>query len=414
MRTVIVADRMVDTRAGKLVANPAVIVEADRILGVVGEGEAPTDAHRVDLPGHTLLPGLIDCHTHLVGMVDNGQGYGQLVNRSEAEEVLDGVHHARELLHAGFTTVRDVGTFRALADVALRHAIEVGLVEGPRMLCAGAYLTCPGGAGDITGLDTEADRAVPLGLRYGVIRGADDARARARQILGRGADLLKVIATGAPQTLGTNPAVTELSEAEIGAVVEVATEAGVHVACHAHGTEAVKSAVRAGVRSIEHGSLLDDEAISMMKAAGTFLVADLFNARWISEEGPVRGYAGEVLEKNEMVAAAQRESFARCVEAGVRIAFGSDCGMFPHRLAARQFADYVQNGLTPMEAILSATAWAADLLGWEDQVGAIAQGYQADLVAVAGDPTADITLLERIDFVMKAGEIVVDPVRPES
>ncbi|HKX76064.1 MAG TPA: amidohydrolase family protein, partial [Acidimicrobiia bacterium] len=258
-------------------------------------------------------------------------------------------------------------------------------------------------------LDADADQAVPLSLRYGVIRGVDDARTRARQILARGADLLKVIATGAPQTLGTNPSTTELSEAQIGATVEVASEAGVDVACHAHGAEAVKSAVRAGVRSIEHGSLLDDEAISMMKENGTFLVADLFNARWISEEGPARGYASEVLAKNEMVAAAQRASFAKCVEAGVRIAFGSDCGMFPHRLAARQFADYVASGLTPMEAILSATAWAAELLGWQDKVGAIAVGCKADLVAVAGDPTEEISRLEQIDFVMKDGVIVVGP-----
>ncbi|HUO45958.1 MAG TPA: amidohydrolase family protein [Acidimicrobiia bacterium] len=406
MTTVLLPDRLVDTRARKVVADCAVIINGDRIESVVPTAQGPTDARLIDLAGHTLLPGLIDCHTHLVGQVDNGQGYAQLVTRSAAEEVLEGVHNASELLNAGFTTVRDVGTFRAFADVALREAIEAGWVVGPRMQCAGAYLTCPGGAGDITDLAVDTDQAVPRELRFGVVTGHEEARARARQILGRGADLLKVIATGAPQTIGTNPAVSELTDGEIRAVVDVAAEAGVDVACHAHGTAAVKGAVRAGVRSIEHGSLLDEEAISLMKETGTFLVADLYNAEWIAEEGPALGYALEVLQKNEMVAEAQRRSFAQCVAGGVRIAFGSDCGMFPHAYTARQFARYVENGLTPFEAILSATVWAAELMGWEDRVGSIEQGHFADVVAVPGDPTEDIQVLEEVAFVMKGGRVI--------
>ncbi|HEU4750861.1 MAG TPA: amidohydrolase family protein, partial [Acidimicrobiia bacterium] len=383
----------------------AVVVEADRIRAVIPQSEVPGDAPVINLPNHTLLPGLIDCHTHLVGQIDNGLGYAQLVTRSAAQEVLEGVRHAAEILNAGFTTVRDVGTFRAFADVALREAIDAGGVKGPRMQCAGAYLTCPGGAGDITGMAIDTDHIVPRELRFGAVTGTDQTRAVVRQILGRGADLIKVIATGAPQTLGTNPAASELTEDEIRTAVEIAHENGVHVAVHAHGAEAVKRAVRAGARSIEHGSLLDDEAIELMKEAGTYLVADLYNAEWIASSGPGLGYAAEVVEKNERVADAQRESFAKCVAAGVRIAFGSDCGMFPHRLSGRQFARYVGSGLTPMQAILSATLWAAELMGWEDRVGSIEPGFYADLVAVEGDPTDDIAVLENVSHVMKGGRM---------
>ena len=403
MTTFLVSDRVIDTRARQVVAGQAVMVEGDRIQAVIPRSEVPKGATVISLPNQTLLPGLIDCHTHLIGPVDNGHGYAHLVARSAAQDVLEGVRHAAEMLHAGFTTVRDVGAFRAFADVALREAIEAGWVKGPRMQCAGAYVTCPGGAGDITGLAVDTAQIVTRDLRFGVVSGADQTRVAVRQILGRGADLIKVIATGAPQTLGTSPAVPELTEDEIKAAVEVAVEHGVHVAAHAHGAEAIKRAVRAGARSIEHGSLLDDQAIELMKKTGTYLVADLYNADWIATEGPALGYAAEVIEKNALVVEAQRKSFAKCVAAGVKIAFGSDCGMFPHRYAGRQFARYVENGLTPMQAILSATIWAAELIGWEDRVGSIEPGFYADLIAVEGDPTSDVDRLENISFVMKNG-----------
>ena len=406
---VLVPDRLIDTRQRRVVSGKAVMVEDGRIQGVVARSEVPVREIVINLPNHTLLPGLIDCHTHLIGQIDNGQGYAQLVTRSAAQEVLEGVRHAAEMLDCGFTTVRDVGTFRAFADVALREAIDAGWVKGPRMQCAGAYVTSPGGAGDITGLAVDADRIVPGELRFGVVSGVDQTRTTVRQILARGADLVKVITTGAPQSIGTNPVSPELTEAEIRAAVEIANEHGVHVAAHAHGAEAVKRAVRAGARSIEHGSLLDDEAIDLMKEAGTYLVADLYNAGWIVSEGPNLGYASEVIEKNDAVVEAQRHSLARSVAAGVRIAFGSDCGMFPHRYAACQFGVYVKNGLTPMQAILSATLWAAELMGWEDRVGSVEPGFYADLVAVEGDPTEDVTLLEKVSFVMKNGHVEKTP-----
>jgi imidazolonepropionase-like amidohydrolase len=274
------------------------------------------------------------------------------------------------------------------------------------MMCAGAYLTCPGGGGDLTGLAVDSDESVPRELRFGVVSGADQMRSTARQILGRGADVLKVIATGAVQTPGTQPGTPEFTEAEIRAAVEVAEEWGTHVAAHAHGAEGIKRAVRAGARSIEHGSLIDDDAIDLMSEAGTYLVADLYDGEWIAEQGPKMGYLPESLAKNEMTAAAQRRGFEKAVAAGVRIAFGADSGMFPHRYAGRQFAYYVKHGLTPMQAIKSATVWAAELMGWESRVGGIGRGMAADLIAVAGNPTDDIALLEDVAWVMKGGEVV--------
>ena len=329
---------------------------------------------------------------------------------SAAEMVLLGVTNAATTLQSGFTTVRDVGTFRAFTDVALRDAIDKGAIEGPRMQCAGAYVTCPGGGGDITGLALDVDEVVPRELRFGVASGVDQMRATVRQILRYGADFIKVIATGAVLTSGTNPGAPEFTEAELRAAVEETGAAGTFVAAHAHGAEGVKRAVRAGVRSIEHGSLLDDEAVSLMAEAGVYLVADLYDGDWILSEGPRLGYSDEVIRKTKETTDAQRVGFEKAVAAGVPIAFGTDAGVFPHGGNARQFAYYVRYGLTPMQAIQSATHWAAEMMGWEDRVGAIAPGLLADLVAVPGDPTVDVSLLEDIGFVMKDGQLVTPPI----
>lgn len=405
-RLIVVPDRLVDTIKGKVRKRRAVVIEGTRIEAIINVADIPANVQTIDLTGHTLLPGLIDAHCHLVGDVDGGQGYGHLVTRSAAQEVLLGVKNASQMLHAGFTTVRDVGTFRAFADVALRDAIESGWVIGPRMQCAGAYVTCPGGGGDITGLAVDVDLAVPIELRFGVVSGVDQMRATVRRILGRGADFIKLIATGAVLTTGTDPGAPEFSGDEIRAAVEVATDAGTYVAAHAHGAEGIKRSVRAGVRSIEHGSLMDDEAIELMAAAGTYLVADLYDGDWIAERGPDMGYAQQALEKNELTMEAQRQGFQRCIKAGVKVAFGTDSGVFPHRFAGRQFAYYTKHGLTPIQAIQSATRWAAELLGWDDRIGSIASGLYADLIAVIGDPTTNISLLENVDWVMKGGTVV--------
>ncbi|HEX5672109.1 MAG TPA: amidohydrolase family protein [Acidimicrobiia bacterium] len=403
---VVVPDRLVDTVNGDVRSGLGVVVTGSRIVSLIAHDQIPENINRIDLAGHTLAPGLIDVHTHLVGEIDDGQGYAGLVTRSTARETLAGVRNAALTLQAGFTSVRDIGTFRAFCDVALRDAIAEGWLSGPRMMCAGAYVTCPGGGGDITGLAVDVDAAVPRELRFGVTSGVEQMRVTVRQILRFGADFIKVIATGAVLTSGTNPGAPEFTEAELAAAVEEAADAGTFVAAHAHGAEGIKRAVRAGARSIEHGSLMDDEAIAMMAEAGTFLVADLYDGDWISEQGPRLGYSAEVMKKNALTTDAQRTGFEKAVRAGVRIAFGTDAGVFPHGHNARQLTYYVRYGLTPLQAIQSATRWAAELMGWEAQVGAIAPGMKADLIAVPGNPTDDISLFERVDFVMKDGAVI--------
>jgi imidazolonepropionase-like amidohydrolase len=309
---------------------------------------------------------------------------------------------------AGFTTVRDIGTFRAFADVALKQAIEGGWVLGPRMMCAGAYITCPGGGGDVTGLAPDVDAVVPRDLRFGVTSGVDQMRSNVRQILRYGADFIKVIATGAVLTSGTDPGLPEFTEDELRAAVEECTLAGTHVAAHAHGAEGIKRAVRAGVRSIEHGSLMDDEAIDLMAEHGTYLVADMYDGDYMLEQGPSLGYTQEVIDKVILTNDAQREGFTKCVKAGVRIAHGTDSGIAPHGWNAKNLAFYVRYGLTDLQAIQSATRWSAELMGWEDRVGAVEPGLFADLIAVPGDPAGDVTILEDVPFVMLAGEVVKD------
>ena len=368
----------------------------------------PTDIAVRDLPDLTLLPGLIDCHAHLVGDEDNGHGYTELLTRTGAQEAMTGVRNARDTLRAGFTSVRDVGTYRAFVDVALRDAIEAGWTPGPRMMVAGAYVSSSGGGGDISGLAPDAEPLVPPELRVGVADTVDDVRRVVRRILYGGADLVKLIATGAVMSDNGNPGVPELTEDQIRAAVEEATLHDAHVAAHAHGAEGIKRAIRGGVHSIEHGSLMDDEGVAMMVEHGTWLVADIYDGDYIAEIGRRDGWKADVLRKNDETTLAQRQMFEKCVAAGVRIAFGTDSGIYPHGLNARQLAYHVRHGQTALEAIRCATVHAAELMGWSDRVGQVAEGWYADLIAVAGDPTDDVRLLEDVRFVMKGGEVVRD------
>jgi imidazolonepropionase-like amidohydrolase len=405
--TLIRAGRLVDVLAGEVLPDRVVTVRGDRIESVSADaGAVPDGARVIDLTGLTVLPGLIDCHAHLIGELDSGHGYAELVQRSGAQEALSGVRNARDTVRAGFTTVRDVGTFRAFTDVALRDAIDAGDVLGPRMRCAGAYVTCSGGGGDVTGLAPDVAEVVPRDLRFGVADSVDQVRSAVRRILVGGADFIKVIATGAVLTEGTNPGAPEFSEAEIRAAVEEASLHGTHVAAHAHGAEGIKRAVRAGVRSIEHGCLMDDDAIALMAASGTYLCADIWCGDWIAEQGRLHGWSPDVLRKNDLTTEAQRLGFAKCVEAGVKLAFGTDSGVYPHGMNARQFGYQVKYGMTPMQAIQSATSVAAELLGWEDRVGAVEPGRYADLVAVEGNPLDDVELLTDVAVVIKGGELV--------
>ena len=397
------AGRLVDVVAGEVLHDRVVGIRGDRIEVVDSDEGFPVD---IDLSAYTVLPGLIDCHAHLIGEIDAGHGYASLVQRTGAQEALSGVRNARDTLLAGFTTVRDVGTFRAFVDVALRDAIGAGDVLGPRMRSAGAYVTSSSGGGDITGLAPDVDAVVPRELRFGVANSADEVRKVVREILHRGADFIKIIATGAVLTEGTTPSAPEFSEAEIRAAVEESELYGTHVAAHAHGAEGIARAVRAGVRSIEHGSLMDEDAIALMAEHGTYLVADIWMGDWTIEQGRREGWSPSVMRKLEETTDVQREGFAKAVEAGVRIAFGTDSGTYPHGMNARQFAYMVKFGMSPMQAIQAATVVAAELIGWRGEVGVIAPGSFADLIAVEGDPLEDVDLLADVAFVMKGGAVV--------
>jgi imidazolonepropionase-like amidohydrolase len=398
------AGKLIDVERGQVLSDQVIRIDGERIVAV-GDFKSRRDpengsAHWIDWSGYTVLPGLMDMHTHLVGDITSSEVAAPLYS-SAAEDVLKGVEHARRTLRAGFTTVRDVGCYRAFIDVALRNAIDGEIVEGPRMFVAGAYITVTGGGGEVTGF--APDVVVPAEMRRGVANSESEIRDRVRQLIAGGATFIKVIATGAVLTSGTTPGAAEYSEAEIHAAVDEAAQYGIFVAAHAHGAEGIKRAVRAGVRSIEHGSYLDDEGIALMKQHGTWLVADIYNGDYIAEIGRRDHWSEEILRKNDETTQQQRDGFAKAVKAGVRIAFGTDSGVYPHGDNARQFAYMVRYGLTQMEAIRAATLSSAQLLGKERDLGSISTGKVADLIAVEGDPLADIDKLRQVRGVIKAG-----------
>ena len=397
------AGRLVDVDRGEVRRDQVVIVRGDRITAVQpASARLPAGARVIDLSRFTVVPGLIDCHSHLVGEATAADVL-QPLERSETQEAMSGVRNARATLLAGFTTVRDVGTYRAFVDVGLREAIDDGTVIGPRMEVAGAYVTVSGGGGELVG--AAADVTLPLAYRFGVANSADQVRERVRLILNGGADFIKIIATGAVLTRGTKPGVSEFTEEEIRAAVDQAAQYGTFVAAHAHGAEGIKRAVRAGVRSIEHGSLLDDEGIALMKQHVTWLVADIWNGDYIDSVGKEQHWPADILRKNAETTETQRAGFRKAVAAGVRIAYGTDSGVYPHGLNAMQLPYMVKYGMTPMQAVQSATIRAAELMGWEDRVGSIAPGKYADLIAVEGDALADLRAFRRVGFVMKGGTV---------
>ena len=405
--TVIRAGRLVDVESGQILRDRTIVVRADRIEAIQPAGtRPPAGAKVIDLSRYTVLPGLIDCHAHLIGDLTETDVLLPL-QRSGAQEAFSGVRNARTTLLAGFTTVRDVGTYRALVDAALRDAIDDGTVIGPRMSVAGAYVTVTSGGGELVG--AAQDVVLPADYRFGVANTADEVRERVRAILNGGADFIKMIATGAVLTQGTDPGASEYTEEQIHAAVDQAAEYGTYVTAHAHGAEGIKRAVRAGVRSIEHGSLIDDEGIALMKEKGAWLVADIYNGDYIDSAGRKHGWPAEILRKNEETTETQRAGFRKAVAAGVRIAYGTDSGVYPHRFVARQLPYMVRYGMTPMQAIQSATVVAAELIGWKDQVGSLAPGKYADIVAVAGDAMGDLKSFEKMGFVMKGGVVYKGP-----
>ncbi len=397
------AGHLLDPARGETATGRCILTEGERIARIEPCGPTPEGAERVDWSAYTVLPGLIDLHTHLA---DTGQSadLAAPLETSPAATALIGARNARITLEAGFTTVRDVGTYRGLTDVALRDAIRAGLIAGPRMFVAGAYLTHPGGGGELNGV--VPNDTLPADMRLGVLSNEDEASARAEFLLMHGVDFLKLIATGAVLAIGTEPGEPEMTEGEMRAAIAVAKAHGSYATAHAHGAEGIKAAIRAGARSIEHASLIDEEALLMAREHGVWLVMDVFNGDWIDEFGTAEGWPEEYLRKNRETTQVQRDRFRRAVELGVPLAFGSDAGVYPHGLNARQFAYMVANGMTPLQAIRSATADASRVLGKESELGAIAPGHYADMIAVAGDPLDDIRLLETVRHVMKGGSVI--------
>jgi imidazolonepropionase-like amidohydrolase len=401
--TAVRAGRLVDVESGEVRRDQVLLIRGDRVEAVQPSGSLPEAARVIDLSAYTVLPGLIDGHTHLVDLMQSA-GVAAPLEKSGAQQAFVAVRHARATLLAGFTTVRDVGTWRVFVDAALRDAIDEGLVPGPRMAVAGTYVTTSSGAGDLAGL--APDVALPPDMRAGVADSAAEVRKRVRQLLNGGADFVKIMATGAVLTRGTRPGVSEYSEEELRAAVEEAAKYGARVTAHAHGAEGIKNALRAGVRSIEHGSLIDDEGIRLLVEKGAYLVADIYNGDYIAGEGRRLGWPLEFLRKNEETTDAQRQGFRKAVAAGARIAYGTDSGVYPHGDNARQLPYMVRHGMTPMQALRSATIEGARNIGWEDRVGSLAPGKYADLIAVEGDPLADLALLMDVPFVMKGGVVV--------
>ena len=400
------AGRLIDPKAGTAVPGAVILVEGGKVRAVGASVPIPAGARIIDLSGLTVLPGLIDCHTHLVGDYVNDSDPLTELKESAANRAFESIPNARVTLEAGFTTVRDVGTYRAFVDVAMRDAIAKGYFPGPRMFVAGAYLTITGGGGAMSG-DLAPDIGLPWDLRFGVADGVDQVRQRVRDIAQHGVDVIKVLATGAFLAHGSDPHAVEYSYEEIKAAVEEAAHKGLKVAAHAHSADGIKNAIRAGVASIEHGTYIDDEGIRLMKERGTYLVADIYDAEYI-RQGKAVGIPSDFAAKQPEADEIQRQNFQKAVRAGVRIAFGTDASVYPHGLNARQFAWQVRYGQTPIEAIRSATVSASDLIGRDNNAGSLEPGRWADLIAVKGDPLADVRVLESVAFVMKEGKVYKD------
>jgi len=400
--TAVRAGKVLDVRTGTYVTDQIIWIENGKIK-IVGKAadinkQLPSGIKTLDLSNLTVLPGLIDCHTHLTYVPELAGPRG--LHTSYPRYALYGAHNAKVTLEAGFTTVRNVGA-SGYADIALRDAINAGDVPGPRLLASGPPLSITGGHGDENFLAPQFNYS-----GEGIANGVDAVMTKVRENIKYGADLIKFMATGGVLSEGDNPALEQYSPEEMKAIVETAHSLGRKVAAHAHGSLGIKNAVLAGVDSIEHGSYINDEDIALMKERGTYLCPTVFLEDWLIANYQHLGFTQSMIDKMNTVLPIAKQNLSHAFKSGVKIAFGTDAAVYPHGMNAGEFGTMVRMGLPPLAAIQSATVNAADLLGWSDRVGTIETGKFADLVAVEGDPIADVTILEHVRFVMKGGEII--------
>ncbi|HYU31690.1 MAG TPA: amidohydrolase family protein [Thermoanaerobaculia bacterium] len=398
-RLAVRAGRLIDGTGAAPVRDAVILIEGDRITAVGPGLSIPPGTEVIDLSHSTVLPGLIDCHTHITSQ--SGNYYDDLFRRSPIDAAVVAHVYARRTLEAGFTTVRDVGASEFI-DVALRNAINRGDVVGPRMQVATLTVGATGGHNDLSGFSPylKFDRF------SGVADGVDEIRKLIRFEVKNGADWIKVMATAGVLSEEESVGAPQYSQEEMDAVVQEATMWGKKVAAHAHGAEGIKRAARAGVASIEHGGMIDEEGVRLLKERGIYLVPDIYTDEYILAEADTLGLPARLVEKEKELRKHQLTNWKRAIAASVKLAFGTDAGVYPHGQNARQFHSLLALGLTPMQVIRMATGNAADLLGWSDRVGTVAPGRFADLIAVDGDPLADVTELERVRFVMKGGVVV--------
>jgi imidazolonepropionase-like amidohydrolase len=403
--TVVTADRMLDVRTGRYIANPAILIGDDGRIDAVGtlaSMQLPEGTRHIDLPGRTLLPGLIDMHVHMNSLAEIG-GYEGL-KFTDSFWATIGAYNAKKDLEAGFTTVRNVGS-PDFDDVALQQAVEGGWIEGPRVIPATYLLGATGGhCDDTNGLPPSLEKAGP-----GIVSGPQEAREKVRWVHKHGAEVIKICATGGVFSLGDSVGAQQLSLEEMKAIADEAHMLGLKVAAHAHGDEGIRDAILAGIDTIEHASLASDQTIQLAKSHGTWFDMDIYNDDYILATGTANGTEQESLDKERMIGLKQRQTFQRAVKAGVKMIFGTDAGVYPHGDNAKQFVKMVQWGMTPLQAIQAATIHAGEALNRMGDVGQILPGLYGDIIAVRGDPLRDVTLLEHVDSVVKGGELVKGP-----